>query len=62
MLCGKYDKEFKKEAVKLSDEVGIKQAAAQLGVLTTRCQNGAINARHTEIGLLWEAVFTAMRL
>lgn len=28
----KYDKEFKEEAVKLSDEVGIKQAAAQLGV------------------------------
>jgi len=28
----KYDKEFKEEAVKLTDEVGIKQAAAQLGV------------------------------
>ena len=28
----KYDKEFREEAVKLSDEVGIKQAAAQLGV------------------------------
>jgi transposase len=28
----KYDKEFKEEAVKLSDEIGIKQAAAQLGV------------------------------
>jgi len=28
----KYDKEFKEEAVKLSDEVGTKQAAAQLGV------------------------------
>lgn len=28
----KYDKKFKEEAVKLSDEVGIKQAAAQLGV------------------------------
>lgn len=28
----KYDKEFKEEAVKLSDEVGIKQAEAQLGV------------------------------
>ncbi|MPM77721.1 hypothetical protein SDC9_124729 [bioreactor metagenome] len=27
-----YDKEFKEEAVKLSDEVGVKQAAAQLGV------------------------------
>jgi transposase len=28
----KYDKEFKEEAVKLSDEVGVKQAASQLGV------------------------------
>ena len=28
----KYDKKFKEEAVKLSDEVGTKQAAAQLGV------------------------------
>ena len=28
----KYDKEFKEEAVKLSDEVGTKQAAAQFGV------------------------------
>jgi transposase-like protein len=29
-MC-KYDKEFKGEAVKLSDEIGVKQAAAQLG-------------------------------
>ena len=28
----KYDMEFKEEAVKLSDEVGIKQTVAQLGV------------------------------
>ena len=28
----KYDKEFKEEAVKISDEVGIKQAVAQIGV------------------------------
>jgi hypothetical protein len=28
----KYDKEFKEKAVKVSDEVGIKQAAKQLGV------------------------------
>ena len=28
----KYDKEFKEEAFKLSDEVGVKQAAAQLGI------------------------------
>ena len=28
----KYDKAFKEEAVKLSDEIGVKQAAAQLGI------------------------------
>ena len=28
----KYDKEFTEEAVKLSDEVGVKQAASQLGI------------------------------
>ena len=28
----KYDTEFKEEAVKLSDEIGVKQAAAQLGI------------------------------
>lgn len=28
----KYDKEFKEEAVKLSDEVGVKQAGTQLGI------------------------------
>jgi len=28
----KYDKEFKEEAVKLSDEIGVKTAADQLGI------------------------------
>ena len=28
----KYNKEFKEESVKLSDEIGVKQAAAQLGI------------------------------
>lgn len=28
----KYDKGFQEESVKLSDEVGVKQAAAQLGI------------------------------
>ena len=27
-----YDKSFKEEAVKLSDEIGVKTAAAQLGI------------------------------
>ncbi len=56
----KYNKEFKEEAVKLSDEVGTKQAAAQLGVayytLSAWCQK-----RLTAILLLWAAVFAAMR-
>ena len=29
----KYSKEFKEQAIKLSDEVGIKQACAQLGLV-----------------------------
>ena len=28
----KYSKEFKEEALKLSDEIGVKKAAAQLGL------------------------------
>ena len=28
----KYDKTFKEEAIRLSDEIGLKQASAQLGV------------------------------
>ena len=31
-MAAKYSKEFKREAVKLSDEIGIKQAASQLGL------------------------------
>lgn len=29
----KYSKEFKEQAIKLSDEIGIKQACAQLGLV-----------------------------
>lgn len=29
---GTYDKQFKKEAVRLSDEIGVKKAAGQLGI------------------------------
>lgn len=32
LKCANYDKEFKEEAVKLSDEVGVKEASVQLGV------------------------------
>jgi len=31
-MASKYSKEFKREAIKLSDEVGVKQAASQLGL------------------------------
>ena len=29
----KYSKEFKEQAIKLSDEIGVKQACAQLGLV-----------------------------
>ena len=39
----KYDREFKEEAVKLSDEIGVKQATAQLGMAAVLdCYNGEI--------------------
>ena len=31
-VMAKYSKEFKEEALKLSDEIGVKKAAAQLGL------------------------------
>ena len=30
----KYSKEFKEEALKLSDEIGVKKAAQQLGIMS----------------------------
>lgn len=36
----RYDKAFKEEAVRLSDEIGVKKAAEQLGVFYIRCRNG----------------------
>ena len=36
----RYDKAFKEEAVRLSDEIGPKKAAEQLGVPTTPCRDG----------------------
>ena len=39
-----YSKEFKEEALKLSDEIGVKTAAQQLGVRTTRWRIGAAYA------------------
>ena len=57
----KYDKEFKEEAVKHSDEVGTKQAAAQLGVAYLHVLRMASEAQVTAIMLLSSAAFTAMR-
>lgn len=31
----RYSKEFKEQAIKLSDEIGVKQACAQLGLIYT---------------------------
>ena len=39
----KYSKEFKAEALKLSDEIGIKKASAQLGV-SGRIKNVQVKA------------------
>ena len=36
----KYSKEFKEEALKPSDEIGVKKAALQLGLQTTRLRIG----------------------
>ena len=33
-----YSKEFKEEALKLSDEIGVKKAAQQLGIALSLCQ------------------------
>ncbi len=38
-----YEKDFKAEAVQLSDDIGVKQAAAQLGIpYVVQAQSGAI--------------------
>jgi len=54
----KYDKEFK-EAVKLSDEVGVKQAAAQFRI--TRWRSCVRSGRFTGIMLSWAAVSAVTR-
>ena len=45
----KYSKEFKEEAIRLSDEIGNKKAAAQLGIpyytLADWCNNSKHNAK-----------------
>ena len=41
----KYSKDFKEEALKLSDEVGVKKAAAQLGLPYSHCRIGETNVK-----------------
>ena len=41
----KYSKDFKEEALKLSDEVGVKKAAAQLGLAYYNCRIGETNVK-----------------
>ena len=43
----KYNKEFKAEALKLSDEIGVKKAAQHLGLATTHLPTGARTERRT---------------
>jgi hypothetical protein len=58
----KYDKGFKEEAEKLSNEMGLKQAAAQLGVALLHAVGMT-----SETQIIWRsrlcltATFTAMR-
>lgn len=45
-----YDKSFKEEALKLSDEIGIKAATTQLEVYhITRCPGGVTIEKNTEL-------------
>ncbi len=57
----KCDKGFKEEAVKLSDEVGIKQAAAQLRVAYYTLSEWRQKRKDYGDTLLLVAVFAAMR-
>ena len=57
----KYDKEFKKEAVKLSDEVCVKQASAQLGIPYYTLGSGVKSERSSGTMLSWAAGSAGMR-
>lgn len=49
---GKYSKEFIEEALKLSDEIGVKQASSQLGVrYQTLAEQCSIRRRRSEKSL-----------
>lgn len=55
----KYSKEFKEEALKLSYEIGVKKAAAQLGLqyftLADWCKDRKFRERHTVVLTDFEA-------
>ena len=44
----RYSKEFKEEALRLSDEIGVKKAAAQLGLPYYTLADWRNNRKHTE--------------
>lgn len=51
-----YEKTFKEEAVKLSDEIGLAKASEQLGVFhMTPCHAGGRNAKNSMIKRTQEA-------
>ena len=56
----KYDKEFKEEAVKLSDEVGVRQHH-NWGSHIILWRSGVRNGRRSEIMPLWAAGYGEMR-
>jgi len=47
----KYSKDFKAEALKLSDEIGVKKAAAQLGIQYYTIADWRKNRKSTEAAL-----------
>lgn len=51
MEMKKYSKEFKMEALKLSDEIGVKKAAAQLGIQYYTIADWRKNRKATEAAL-----------
>lgn len=52
-----YDKSFKEESLKLSDEIGVKAGAAQLGIPYYTLPGGRNNQKNTE---LWKQKNTCL--
>lgn len=45
---GQYSKEFREEALKLSDEIGVKRAASQLGIAYYTLADWRSNRKHVQ--------------